>query len=67
MNKRFKRPRFDERIIVDTKDMIDAGNQFLEINISAVGENTDAIISRGDHKYNCTETSVESRVVYNFF
>jgi hypothetical protein len=67
MNKRFKGSRFDERIIVDTKDMIDAGNQFLEINISAVRENTDAIINRGDHKYNCAETSVEPGVIYNIF
>ena len=67
MNKRFKGSGFDERIVTDTKYLIDSGNQFLEVDISAVRENTDAIISRRDHINDCAESAIESRMINKFF
>ena len=67
MNKRFKGSRFDERIIIHTKDFIDTGNQLFEVNISAVGKYTDAIISRRDHINDCAESAIESGMINNFF
>ncbi len=67
MNKRFKGSGFDERIVSYTKYLIYALNQFLEVNISAVGENTDAIISRRDHINDCAESTIESCMINNFF
>lgn len=67
MNKRFKGSGFDERIISHTKDLIDAGNQLFEVNISAIGKYTDAIISRGNHKHHRAESTVKSSVIDNFF
>jgi hypothetical protein len=67
MNKRFKGSGFDERIVSYTKYLIDSVNQFLKVNISAVRENTDAIISRRDHVNDCAESAIESRMINNFF
>ena len=53
--------------MIHTKDFIDTGNQFFEVNITAVGEDADAIIKRRDHEYDCAESTIESRVVNNFF
>jgi len=67
MNKRFKRSGFDERIISYAKDLIDLANQLFEVYIPAVGENADAIINRGYHKDYCAESTVEPRMINNFF
>ena len=67
MNKRFKGSRFDERIISHAKDLIDMFNQYLEVDITPVRENTDAIVDRRDHINNRAESTVESRVINNFF
>jgi len=67
MNKRFKGAGFDERIISYSEDQIDACDQFFKVYISAVGENTNAIINRRDHKYHSTESAIESRMINNFF
>ena len=67
MNKRFKGTRFDKRIMGYVKDLIDAVNQLLQVNIITIGKNTDAIINGRDHTYNCPETTVESGVIDKFF
>jgi hypothetical protein len=67
MNKRFKRSGFDERIIGYAKNLIDMVSKLFEVNIIAVGENTDAITIRWNHKYNGAESAIEPRVIDNFF
>ena len=67
MNKRFKGPRFDKRIMGDMKDLIDVAYQLLQVNIITIGKNTDAIINGRDHKYNGPETTVGSGMIDKFF
>ena len=67
MNKRFKRSGFDKRIISYAKDLIDASDEVFEVNISAVGKNTDAIIIGRDHPYHRAESAIEPCVINYFF
>ena len=63
MNKRFKLSGFDERIIGHGKNIINAGNQFFQVDIRPIGKNADAVIVSRNHEDHRPESAVGPRMI----
>ena len=63
MNKRFKGPRFDERITGDAKQLINLSHEYFQIQIRPVGKDADLVVQGRYYKNHGFKTTVEPGMI----